>query len=77
MSNLHRCIVFCFFLVQCTCIIRVIYGMGHKKVPVFCKRLCNRNFAFRFRACSVVHISVFIFAAWAKVFYARGTVKKR
>ena len=25
----------------------------------------------------VLHISVFIFAAWAKLFYARGTVKKR
>ena len=30
---------------------------------------------FRFRARSVLHIS-FIFAAWAELFYARGTVKK-
>ena len=46
-----------------------MYGMGHKKVPFFVKqRPCNENFAFRFRACSVLHITVFIFAAWAKLF---------
>ena len=45
------------------------------KVPFFVKqRPCNRNFAFRFRARSVLH---FFFAACAKLFYARGTVKKR
>ena len=45
------------------------YGMGHKKVPFFVKqRPCNGNFAFRFRARSVLHITVFIFAAWAKLF---------
>ena len=45
------------------------YGMGHKKVPVFIKqRPCNGNFAFRFRARSVLHITVFIFDAWAKLF---------
>ena len=51
--------------------------MGHKKFPFSVKRLCNENFAFRFRAHSVLHISVFIFAAWAKLFYTRGTVKKK
>ena len=40
------------------------------------QRPCNGNFAFRFRARSILHITVFIFAAWAKLFYARGTVKK-
>ena len=30
------------------------------------QRPCNGNFAFRFRARSILHISVFIFAAWAK-----------
>ena len=51
--------------------------MGLKKVPFSVKqRLCNKNFAFRFRARFVLHISVFIFAVWAKLFYARGTVKK-
>ena len=46
--------------------------------PVFfCKTTTvQRNFAFRFRTRSVLHISVFIFAAWAKLFYARGMVKK-
>ena len=45
------------------------YGMGHKKVPFFVKqRPCNGNFVFRFRARSVLHITVFIFAAWAKLF---------
>ena len=40
-----------------------------KKYPFFIKqRLCNGNFAFRFRARSVLHITVFIFAAWAKLF---------
>ena len=53
------------------------YGMGHKKFPFSVKqRLCNGIFEFRFRARSIVHISVFIFAAWAKLFYTRGTVKK-
>ena len=51
------------------------YGMGHKKYPFFVKqRPCNKNFAFRVR--SVLRISVFIFAAWAKLFYARKTVKR-
>ena len=40
------------------------------------QRSCNGNFAFRFRACFILHISVFIFAAWAKLFYARAMVKK-
>ena len=40
-----------------------------KKYPFFIKqRPCNGNFAFRFRARSVLHITVFIFAAWAKLF---------
>ena len=40
-----------------------------KKYPFFVKqRPCNEKFAFRFRACSVLHITVFIFAAWAKLF---------
>ena len=48
-----------------------------KKFPFFVKqRPCNGNFAFRFCARSVLHISVFIFAVWAKLFYAHGTVKK-
>ena len=52
--------------------------MGHKKFPFSVKQLsCNRNFTFHFRAHFVLHISVFIFAAWAKLFYARGTVKKK
>ena len=52
------------------------YGMGRKKYPFFVKQQpCNGNFAFRVR--SVLHISVFIFAAWAKLFYARKTVKKK
>ena len=40
-----------------------------KKYPFFVKqRPCNENFAFRFRARSVLHITVFIFAVWAKLF---------
>ena len=55
----------------------LFYGKGHKKVPVFVRqRPCNGNFAFRFRARSILHISVCFFAVGAKLFYARGTVKK-
>ena len=51
------------------------YSMGHKKFPFSVKQWpCNGNFVFRSR--SVLHISVFIFAAWAKLFFAHGTVKK-
>ena len=58
--------------VRSTCTVRVT-----KKFPFSVKqRPCKGNFAFRFCARSVVHISVFIFAACAKLFYARGTVKK-
>ena len=49
-----------------------------KKFPFSVKQQsCNRNFAFHFRAHFVLHISVFIFAAWAKLFYVRATEKKR
>ena len=56
---------------QCT-------GWVTKSTRFFVKQgPCNGNFVFRFRARSVLHISVFIFAAWGKLFYAHGTVKKR
>ena len=43
---------------------RILYGMGHKKVPVFIKqRPCNRNFAFRFRVHSIVQVSVVFYMA--------------
>ena len=45
-------------------------------IPFSVKQLsCNRNVAFRFHARFILHISVFTFAVWAKLFYARATVK--
>ena len=48
---------------------------GHKKVPVFYK---TTTVQCKFlRSVFILHISVFILAVLAKLFYALGTVKKR
>ena len=82
------CFMYTTATVHVSCILQPLY-MFHvyyshctvwvtKKNPFFIKqRPRNGNVAFRFRARSVLHITVFIFAAWAKLFKARGTVNKR
>ena len=64
----------CVYICEYVCVFTVWVT---KKYTFFVKqRPCNGNFVLRFRARSVLHISVFIFAAWAKLFYVRGTVKE-
>ena len=68
------CLHVCVYVSMCVCVFTVWVT---KKYTFFVKqRPCNGNFALRFRARSVLHISVFIFAAWTKLFYVRGTVKE-
>ena len=53
------------------------YGMGHKKVPVFCKTTTvQRKFCVPFPCPFRSTYFRVIFAACAKLFNARGTVKR-
>ena len=54
----------------------VRYGSQKSSCFSVKQRSCNGKFAFRFRARFILHIPVLIFAAWAKLFFARATVKK-
>ena len=56
----------------------LVVRYGSQKVHVFCKTMMvQRKFCILFPCPFCLHISVFIFIVWTKLFYTRATVRKK